>query len=201
MSELAITADSGAAMRRAELARDPGLRGDGRALGSRPPSRSSRAAAASRSPARGAAPTVQPARGCRPAPAMSATQVRQISADSAVAINAVDPGRRRRQSGRRAVPARQWQRGRPGALARLPDRRHLLRGGDRADSTASARSPRWCSTASATRLIRTRSAASSSKARARLDRLPVQLHLRRLAAPGADAGLLGSARAPSPRRR
>ena len=51
--------------------------------------------------------------------------------------------------------------------------------------TASARSRRWCSTGSATRPSRTASAASSIEGSTRADRLPVHLHLRRIARPPA----------------
>ena len=81
--------------------------------------------------------------------------------------------RRQRQSaGRRpAQPGRARHRlphrhaGRPDALARLPRPGGLLRGAHPRARTASARSPRSCSTGSATRPGRTASAASSTRGR------------------------------------
>ena len=83
---------------------------------------------------------------------MRRPQLRQVAPQDALAINAAIP------ISNRANPAARpflltGERGRPAALARLPDRRHLLRGGDRADRRPARASPRSCSTASATRLI------------------------------------------------
>ena len=100
----------------------------------------------------------------------------------------------------RPVHPRRRERRRPAALARLPDRRHLLRGGERAarrpargrPGGAEPRPPSGLSQDGLRRRLRRRAA---------LDRLPVQLHLRRLAAARRRWPAIGSGARGRRRRR
>ena len=180
--------------RSAALARLGRARRDGRSCGS-PPRSASASRACRRSPSSTGSrrPSPELARLRAEAEATSATALRQVNPLDRAGAQRRDPDRRAGQSGRAAFPSRRQRCG-PGPLARLPDRRHLLRGGDRAHRRPARRRPGGAEPGPPSGLsqfgLRRR-----LRRRAPRHRLPVQLRLRRLAAPRAGRILSGSGRA------
>ena len=132
-------------------------------------------------------------------PAPPPMVVRPLAPDQALKVNCRNPGRERAQSGRRPVPVQGQCRG-THAGAQLPCQRRLLRGRQpgrrrRARRRAGRAQPGPPPGLPGTRLRRRLSGLDPA------DRLPVHLHLRRLARTASLTPTAGAARCRSRRRR